>query len=115
MRASNDVETGITIAPHVVVHRAPPDLLSQRNVEDVIGVSRSIYLRELVGAFRAAGGDVAERGKLRLVRREAFIAWLMASRSLRTSTTAPVSNEEHSIEEELGLAEVVPLRGRGPR
>jgi len=53
---------------------APPELLSQRNVEAVTGIPARVYLEEI----RAPGFPLAviKLGKLRLVERASFVAWL---------------------------------------
>lgn len=68
----------------VVVNRttvaAPPELLSQKNVESVTGVPARTWLESMLPAFEAAGGEVGRHGRLRFVRRETFCDWLMRCR-----------------------------------
>lgn len=94
---------GVTFTPTLTVQVAPPDLLCQTNVEAVTGITPRVFLRELVPLFRAAGGDVAERGKLRLVRRESFIAWLMSSRAEPRTSPAKKPDGADELALELGL------------
>lgn len=100
------LETGaVVVAPTVHVHSAPPDVLTQRNAEAAVGVSPRTFLRELLPAFRAAGGEVAERGKLRMVRREAFVAWLMRGERAAATTEPASDGRALSVVEALGLEE----------
>lgn len=62
-------------ATAVVVQAAPPELVSQKTSEAVLGIGRRTFLESLP-AFRAAGGEVIALGRLRLVRREGYVAWL---------------------------------------
>lgn len=101
---------GVTIAPVVHVHRAAPDLLSQSNVEDATGIGARAYLRELLPQYREAGGEVAERGKLRLVRREDFVRWLMSARAVASPASTPKGDAADELARDLGLAAVVPMR-----
>lgn len=73
--------------------------VSQATSLDVLGIPRGLFL-ELAREYRAAGGDVLAVGKLRLVERAAFEAWL---RSRGTKPT-PTSNLT-DLEAELGLVE----------
>lgn len=107
---------GVTFAPTVTVQQAPPELLSQGNVEAVCGITARTYLRELLPLYREAGGDVAERGKARLVRREDFCRWLMAG----SKAVAPAPTKESGVKAdtadaiaaELGLRVVAGGRGK---
>lgn len=85
----------------------PPVLLSQRNVEQVTGIPSDSYLRML----RAADFNltILAEGKLRLVEREAFVAWLGRC---RRSTARPVErapavsthgDDADAIAREMGL------------
>ena len=69
----------------VVVHAAPPDLVSQKTSEAVLGIPRRMFLESLP-SYRAAGNDVASLGKLRLVGREAYVAWLRRPGDARDAT-----------------------------
>lgn len=70
IRASIELPAGA-----VVVQAAPPELVSQKTSEAVFGIGRRAFLESL-GAFRCAGGEVIELGRLRLVKRESYVAWL---------------------------------------
>jgi hypothetical protein len=63
----------------LVVQAAPPELLSQRTSEAMVGVPRLAYLASLP-SYRAAGGEVLALGRLRLVRRAQYVAWLAGTR-----------------------------------
>jgi hypothetical protein len=65
----------LAIPPNALrVMAPPPDTISQRNVEAVTGIPARVYLE----AIRSPGFPVpvARLGKLRIVTRSAFVAWL---------------------------------------
>jgi hypothetical protein len=65
----------LTIPPNALrVMAPPPDTISQRNVEAVTGIPARVYLE----AIRSPGFPVpvTRLGKLRIVTRSAFVAWL---------------------------------------
>lgn len=70
---------------------APPETLSQRNVEGVTGVPSRNYLE----AIRSPGFplEVAKLGKLRIVDRAAFVDWLRAQRGWPTHEPAAPAND----------------------
>ena len=70
----------------------PPEFLSQRNVEAVTGVPKRQYL-EALPAFRRAGGVVSSLGKLRLVDRAAFAAWLRGPACAWTAVSNDTNKE----------------------
>lgn len=83
-------------APHAPA--APPELVSQKNSLACTGLPPRQYL-EQVRAFRRSGGEVFDVGKLRLVDRIAFVAWLK-------STSKPATHETDGADgvlAELGL------------
>lgn len=57
------------------VTAALPELLSQRTTEAVLGVPKRVFLDSLP-RFRVSGADVFKLGRLRLVRRADYVAWL---------------------------------------
>jgi hypothetical protein len=57
------------------VQAAPPELVSQKTSEAVLGIGRRAFLESLP-AFRATGGEVIALGRLRLVKRASYVAWL---------------------------------------
>jgi len=61
-------------AEAITVIAAPPEMLSQKNIEAVTGIPARVYLEEI----RSPGFPlkVIKLGKLRLVDRAAFVAWL---------------------------------------
>lgn len=67
-----------------------PELVSQRTSEGVLGLPRRAFL-DLLPAFRAAGGETIAAGKLRMVLRVDFVAWLRRHGATQSSsrTTAP--------------------------
>jgi hypothetical protein len=60
-------------ATAVMVQAAPPELVSQKTSETVLGIGKRAFLESLP-AYRAAGGDVIALGRLRLVKRERYVA-----------------------------------------
>ena len=76
---------------------APPELVSQRTSEAVLGIPRRSFL-EAVRMFEAGGGIVAKLGKLRLVDRVAFVAWLRT----RREQAAPEADGVAALAAELG-------------
>jgi len=69
-------------AEAVTVVAAPPEMHPQRNVEAVTGIPARVYLEEI----RASGFPlpVVKLGKLRLVNREGFLAYLRSQASRPT-------------------------------
>jgi hypothetical protein len=67
-------------ATAVVVQAAPPELVSQKTSETVLGIGRRAFLESLP-AFRGSGGEVIVLGRLRLVNRASYVAWLSLKRS----------------------------------
>lgn len=57
------------------VEASKPTLISQKTCEQALGVPRRQYL-EALPRFRAAGGEVLELGRLRLVAPDDFVRWL---------------------------------------
>ena len=88
------IQATLTIPEHAVrVIAAPPETLTQRNVEAVTGLSPRAYLeviREPTFPLR-----VSQLGKLRIVNRAAFVAWLES----RQGQMNPVLSERDEIEE----------------
>jgi len=74
--SANDFVTAtLAIPSHAIrVTAAPPDTISQKNVEAATGVPARVYLE----AIREPGFplSVTRLGKLRIVNRVAFVAWL---------------------------------------
>lgn len=62
------------------IEAAPPELVSQKTSLAVLGIPRRPFL-DAVSRYRAGGGEVFHCGRLRLVNREAFVAWLRSSTS----------------------------------
>jgi hypothetical protein len=96
----------------LVVTAPPPVLLSQRNVEQVVGVPPESYLKMLRAPDFSP--TIIVDGKLRMVRREDFVAWLEKHRAapMRVRTTqkkGAADDDVAAIAAELGLT---PGRGR---
>ncbi len=82
-----------------------PQMLSQKNVEAILGVPRRAFL-EALPQFRRAGGVVSALGKLRLVDRVEFVAWLRADSSSRLAALSPpasAAEEADDLLRELGF------------
>lgn len=98
----------------LTVVASPPVLLSQRNVEQVTGIPAESYLRMLRSADFSL--TILAEGKLRLVDREAFVAWLAKHRRVGARAIVPVKERVDDVEDpdaiarEMGLA---PKQGRG--
>lgn len=61
-------------ADAITITAAPPEMISQRNVEAVTGIPARVYLEEIRSASFPL--PVVKLGKLRLVKRVAFVAYL---------------------------------------
>ncbi|WP_437808604.1 hypothetical protein [Sorangium sp. So ce1078] len=85
-----------------------PEMLSQKNVEAVTGIPARVFL----DTIRAPGFPlpVAKLGKLRLVRREAFVAYLQALGSDRAPRRAPAEDERTGVAAVLAAAGLAPVR-----
>jgi hypothetical protein len=57
-----------------------PRCVSQKTCERVLGVPPRAFLRDVLPAYREAGGVVAEVGRLRVVELDPLGAWLARSR-----------------------------------
>jgi len=98
----------------ITVIAPPPVLLSQRNVEQVTGIPAENYLRMLRSAdFNLT---ILADGKLRLVEREAFVAWLGRHRRAGARAVEPAEEQSAEVDDadaiarEMGLA---PKQRRG--
>lgn len=101
--------------PHDLVIVAPlPELVSQHNVAAVLGIPANTFL-DMVR--RATDLEVMKLGKLRLVDRAAFVAWLKgeASRTMRPANDSGGTDAEEDLIKELGLAHVPVSRHKGRR
>ncbi|XYH94643.1 hypothetical protein ACMHYB_43485 [Sorangium sp. So ce1128] len=85
-----------------------PEMLSQKNVESVTGIPARVFL----DTIRSPGFplQVTKLGKLRLVRREAFIAYLQALASHRAPRRAPAEDERTGVAAVLAAAGLEPVR-----
>jgi len=108
--AGAQITTTFTIPTEAItVIAAPPELLSQRNVEAVTGIPARVYLEEI----RAPGFPltVIKLGKLRLVERASFVAWLREQ-----PDRAPPSVPANDVEAERdGAADVLAELGYSRR
>ncbi len=79
-RSTTESANGIVLATLAIpsdairVTAAPPDTISQKNVEAATGVSARVYLESIRDPSFPL--PVTRLGKLRIVNRAAFIAWL---------------------------------------
>ncbi|WP_437619655.1 hypothetical protein [Sorangium sp. So ce1151] len=83
-------------------------MLSQKNVESVTGIPARVFLHTI----RAPGFPlpVTKLGKLRLVRREVFVAYLQALASDRAPRRAPAEDERIGVTAVLAAAGLEPVR-----
>lgn len=93
--------TATLAIPHEAIRivAPPPDTLSQRNVEAVTGIPARIYLE----AVRRPGFPlrVSRLGKLRIVNRVAFVAWIEGTgRSVPTKNDAATTIAAPSTDSE---------------
>ena len=78
-RSSAQSANGIVMATLAIpsdairVIAAPPDTLTQRNVEAVTGLPPRVYLEVIRSRISIASREI---GKLRIVNRAAFVEWL---------------------------------------
>lgn len=94
--------------------QGPPAHVSQRTTERETGIPSSLFL-ELQREYARSGGRVIATGKLRIVEREPFLAWLAArSKAAATSDARPAdeADEADVYARELGLRVVSGGRGR---
>jgi hypothetical protein len=103
-----NAESSIAVTVHiprelVTVVAAPPEWVTQRNVEAVAGMTRGVFL-DLIR--RPDAPPVTRLGKLRMVERVVFCEWL------RALATAPQRNDEatdvDAVLAELGLERTDP-------
>lgn len=101
------VTTTVVLPPDAVTIVAPhPEMISQLNVEHVLGLSARIYLELL----REASCPIAVTpvGKLRLVDRNHFTHWLRQRGKTKRATTTTEKMAPND-EDQLPLAEQVKL------
>ncbi len=99
----------LSIPADAITLAAPlPELLSQRNVEATTGVPSSVFLCIL----RAPGFplSVTRLGKLRLVDRAAFVAWLKSGAGTARLPTGPTNEHRATLEKRLGVTSRKPGR-----
>ncbi|XXX73928.1 hypothetical protein WMF30_40410 [Sorangium sp. So ce134] len=85
-----------------------PEMLSQKNVEPVTGIPARVFL----DTIRAPGFPlpVTKLGKLRLVQREAFIAYLQALASDPAPRRATAEDERTGVAAVLAAVGLEPVR-----
>ncbi len=93
---------GSTIVFQRIEQAAPPVLISQRTALSCLGFSPRDFL-EAAREYAQQGGEVLARGKLRLVQREAFVAWLRTSSSATAKRRPSAMTELDALERELGI------------
>ncbi|WP_437765394.1 hypothetical protein WMF27_30200 [Sorangium sp. So ce281] len=85
-----------------------PELLSQKNVESVTGIPARVFLDTLRGLGFPL--PVMKLGKLRLVQREAFVAYLQALASNSAPPRAAAENERTGVVAVLAAVGLEPVR-----
>jgi hypothetical protein len=85
----------------LTVIAAPPETLSQRNVEAVTGIPPRVYLEEI----RSPGFPlpVVRLGKLRIVERSAFLDYLRTRAAANSNDESDSSGGVASVLAEIGL------------
>ena len=84
--ATASIMTTLVLPPEALtIFAAPPDLVSQANVDAVVGLPGRTYLELLRRPDCSV--KITRLGKLRIVHRVEFLAWL------RTLPSAPPSND----------------------
>ncbi|MGK3986502.1 hypothetical protein WME99_25880 [Sorangium sp. So ce136] len=85
-----------------------PEMLSQKNVESVTGIPARVFL----DTIRSPGFPlhVMKLGKLRLVRREAFVAYLQTMANDPASHRAAEQDERTRVAAVLAAAGLEPVR-----
>jgi hypothetical protein len=89
------VTTTVMLPPEALTLVAPPpEMISQLNVEHVLGIPSRIYLELL----RERGCPIAVTcvGKLRLVDRNEFRSWLSARGKVKRATTTTENNARNA-------------------
>ncbi len=110
-RSTTESAKGIVMATLAIpsdsirVIAAPPDTISQKNVEAATGIPARVYLESVRDPKFPI--TVTHLGKLRIVNRTAFVKWLEQG-AFRGQTTAPIyeadvktSHEERNSASEL--------------
>ncbi|HZX00737.1 MAG TPA: hypothetical protein VFF45_00690 [Bacilli bacterium] len=94
----------------ITLTAAPPDMLSQKNVETVTGIPARVYLEEI----RAPGFPlpVMKLGKLRLVERGPFLEYL---RTLVRGGSSGIDGPQAATKADAFLAELGYKRVAAPR
>lgn len=87
----------------LVVQAPLPELLTQGNVQAVIGLTPRQFL-DAIPSFAAAGGMVLKLGRVRAVDRSAFIAAWRAGKL--ASNGRAIEREPAGVGERLGLRKV---------
>jgi len=90
LASAEALEATITSVSEADQQRAP-ELLTQQNVEAVAGLPASTYLELLRAAHCPL--QVTHLGKLRVVERGPFLAWIRSLSAPRSIHTAPVVEE----------------------
>ncbi|WP_437666848.1 hypothetical protein [Sorangium sp. So ce1182] len=90
----------------------PPEMLSQKNVETVTGIPPRVFL----DTIRAPGFPlpVTKLGKLRLVEREAFVAYLRALAGQPASQRTAEADERTRVAAVLAAAGLEPVASTRP-
>jgi hypothetical protein len=111
--------TTIDLPAEITVTAAPPDVISQKTILQVTGIPPRAFLQ----IVRAPGFpvEVMRVGKLRLVERAPFLAWLRSQKgsdaSALAANDAPAAVEEETVDDVLASlgCERAPRRAGGKR
>lgn len=97
---SDRVTVVLELPKEALVHRAaPPDLVTQHNCFQVLG----IWPRQFLELIRVAPLEVAKLGRSRAVRREALLAYVESLIGPKEPRSGP--EQPPSLAEQLGLEE----------
>ncbi len=104
-------------ADALTITAAPPEMISQRNVESVTGIPARVYLEEIRSPSFPV--PVVKLGKLRLVKRAAFVAYLESLATgpglARTRAEGTVGDDAVAgVLAEVGFAPLPPSSSHAP-
>jgi len=107
----SDVAVTLSIPADQITVAAPlPEVLTQHNALAVVGVPPGQFLAMLRSpAFPL---PVAKRGKLRLVERAPFVAWLLRAATPRATADLVGEDQQATVAARLGLTAALPAKSR---
>lgn len=99
----NDNQSITVQVPLDIIRVEPPKPLAvtQRTSLDVLGLTKRQFL-DMLPEYRASGGEVIRRGRVRMVVLEDFVAWLRSSNRTQANDAIEVGGEP-TLADELGV------------